>query len=124
MAAASALSPPLQSPPHADTIAHRAYLSAVSAQRQGSLLVEQIPLTKVPGMLSLGGGMPNPTMFPFASVEVRYSSGRVVEYGYSFVACACGLGVPCLAAGMAGIASPGACFSVPLRFMPQCHPKV
>lgn len=57
--------------PRADTIAHRSYLSKASSQRQGSLLVEQIPLTKIPGMLSLGGGMPNPTMFPFASVEVR-----------------------------------------------------
>ncbi len=85
MAAASAPSPPLQqqppAPPHADTIDHRAYLSKVSAQRQGSLLVEQIPLTKIPGMLSLGGGMPNPTMFPFASVEVRAAA----VFGYECI---------------------------------------
>jgi hypothetical protein len=80
MALQPASPPAAEQPPHADTIAHRSYLSRVSSQRQGSLLVEQIPLTKIPGMLSLGGGMPNPTMFPFASVEVRSRSRAAQRY--------------------------------------------
>ena len=46
------------------------YLSEVSLARQPSAIRKLMPLTKQLGMVSLGGGMPNPTLFPFQSFEM------------------------------------------------------
>jgi hypothetical protein len=43
--------------------------------RQPSALRALVPFMNIPGMLSLGGGMPNPQLFPFASVTVTLKDG-------------------------------------------------
>jgi kynurenine/2-aminoadipate aminotransferase len=45
------------------------HLSEISQRRQPSAIRKLMPLTKQPGMVSLGGGMPNPSTFPFESLE-------------------------------------------------------
>ena len=49
------------------------YLSGLP--RQPSALRALVPFMNIPGMLSLGGGMPNPQLFPFASVTVTMKDG-------------------------------------------------
>ncbi len=53
-----------------------AYLSERSRARQPSAIRALQPLLSEPGMISLGGGMPNPETFPFdeISVEIRGNS--------------------------------------------------
>jgi DNA-binding transcriptional MocR family regulator len=46
------------------------YLSVQSLQRQPSAIRSLMPLLKIPGMISLGGGMPNPSTFPFKGLTV------------------------------------------------------
>jgi kynurenine/2-aminoadipate aminotransferase len=35
-----------------------------------------MPLVKLPGMISLGGGMPNPITFPFKSLSFQLNDGH------------------------------------------------
>ena len=37
-----------------------------------------MPLLKTPGMISLGGGMPNPSTFPFASLQFSTRDGHTL----------------------------------------------
>ena len=37
------------------------------------------PLVAMPGMISLGGGMPNPSTFPFAKLTAELTDGTSVE---------------------------------------------
>ena len=46
-------------------------LTEVSASRQPSAIRRLIPLLSIPGMISLGGGMPNPETFPFSKISVE-----------------------------------------------------
>ena len=55
------------------------YLSAVSAKRQPSAIRALQPLLQIPGMISLGGGMPNPDTFPFSKINVTLKSGQQLE---------------------------------------------
>jgi hypothetical protein len=50
------------------------YFSTAAAQRRPSAIRALMPLLKVPGMISLGGGMPNPETFPFKKLTVRNRS--------------------------------------------------
>jgi kynurenine/2-aminoadipate aminotransferase len=43
------------------------YLTPTSLKRQPSAIRKLMPLLKQPGMVSLGGGLPNPAMFPFVN---------------------------------------------------------
>ena len=53
----------------------RRYLSPYGARREPSALRQLVPIMAIPGMISLGGGMPNPHLFPFESVTVRMKDG-------------------------------------------------
>lgn len=57
---------------------YNSYLSAISAARQPSAIRALVPFMNLPGMISLGGGVPNPATFPIdgltfsmRGVEVR-----------------------------------------------------
>ena len=57
----------------------RTGLSATSLRREPSALRELYPLLKLPGMLSLGNGQPNPDSFPFAKLSVTTRDGEVLD---------------------------------------------
>jgi len=40
-----------------------------------------MPLTKIPGMISLGGGMPNPEYFPIKGFSFELDDGTVIKLG-------------------------------------------
>jgi len=52
------------------------YLSSAASRRKPSAIRALMPLLKVPGMISLGGGMPNPDTFPFKKLTVRIGNHR------------------------------------------------
>lgn len=67
--------------PILDRLAERARGKAPSPIR------ELVPLMKLPGMISLGGGYPNPSTFVFGRVEVAFKQGaRIVLEGAELVA--------------------------------------
>jgi kynurenine/2-aminoadipate aminotransferase len=45
------------------------YLSEISSRRQPSAIRKLMPLMAQEGMVSLGGGLPNPSLFPFQSLQ-------------------------------------------------------
>ena len=53
------------------TIDYSHYLTKRSLARQPSAIRALQPLVSLPGMISLGGGMPNPATFPFAKVTIE-----------------------------------------------------
>jgi kynurenine/2-aminoadipate aminotransferase len=55
------------------------FISKVSAARQPSAIRALMPLLKVPGMISLGGGLPNPSTFPFQSIKVTTVAGATFD---------------------------------------------
>lgn len=55
------------------------YLSNNSKRRQPSPIRKLQPLIAVPGMISLGGGLPNPQLFPFAGFSFKLGSGENIE---------------------------------------------
>lgn len=57
------------------------YLSSVSARREPSAIRRLAPLLSRPGMVSLGGGMPNPDLFPFASMNFGVTDPTTVQEG-------------------------------------------
>ena len=64
-----------------DRLARRAQGKAPSPIR------ELVPLMRLPGMISLGGGYPNPDTFVFARVEVGFKQGaKIVLEGQELVA--------------------------------------
>lgn len=52
------------------------YLSPNGARREPSALRALVPIMAIPGMISLGGGMPNPHLFPFESQKSAHSDSR------------------------------------------------
>ena len=52
------------------------FISAVSARRQPSAIRAIQPLTKLPGMISLGGGYPNGKTFPFEELSFTMRGGK------------------------------------------------
>ncbi len=52
------------------------FFSDVSRKRQPSAIRSLMPLLQVPGMISLGGGLPNPATFPFKSLTVELKNGE------------------------------------------------
>lgn len=57
------------------------YLTPTSLRRRPSAIRALQPLLARPGMLSLGGGMPNPGTFPIADLHVELRSGEVLRLG-------------------------------------------
>jgi hypothetical protein len=55
------------------------FLSERGKRRKPSPIRALQPLMALPGMISLGGGLPNPSMFPFVKMEVGLKSGETVE---------------------------------------------
>lgn len=51
------------------------FLSIISRRREPSPIRALLPLLSIPGMLSLGGGFPNPETFPFASFSFTLDDG-------------------------------------------------
>ena len=47
------------------------------------------PLMRLPGMISLGGGYPNPETFAFASVDAAFRSGELLHLTGESLATAC-----------------------------------
>jgi hypothetical protein len=66
-------------PPENDDVTavnYEALFTKRSAARKPSAIRALQPLISLPGMISLGGGMPNPSTFPFASIDVKLKSGE------------------------------------------------
>lgn len=58
---------------------HGGFLTAEARRRQPSAIRELAPLLRAPGLLSLGGGMPNPTLFPFVALSFATSDGLALS---------------------------------------------
>jgi kynurenine/2-aminoadipate aminotransferase len=55
------------------------FLSKVSKKRQPSAIRALMPLMRLPGMISLAGGLPNSDSFPFDSCTFRMKDGSTLE---------------------------------------------
>lgn len=55
------------------------FMSERGKRRKPSPIRALQPLMALPGMISLGGGLPNPSMFPFVKLDVGLRSGETVE---------------------------------------------
>lgn len=63
----------------ASAVDYDSYLSARSLRRRPSAIRALQPLLAEPGMISLGGGMPNKETFPFESITVGLKGGGSFE---------------------------------------------
>lgn len=52
------------------------YLTSTSSRRKPSAIRALQPLMKVPGMISLGAGSPNPGLFPFTGIEFSVGESK------------------------------------------------
>jgi len=55
------------------------YFTAESARRKPSAIRALQPLVSLPGMISLGGGMPNANLFPIKKISFTLDDGAVIE---------------------------------------------
>ena len=62
------------------------YLSASSRARQPSPIRALQPLTSLPGMISLGSGMPSPLTFPIADINITMTGGENISLGRDLAA--------------------------------------
>ena len=60
-------------------IDYASYLTRRSLARQPSAIRALQPLVGLPGMISLGGGMPNPSTFPFSRIQIELKDGPEIE---------------------------------------------
>ena len=61
------------------TVDYDSYLTKRSAARKPSPIRALQPLLSIPGMISLGGGMPNESLFPFESMTLKLKGGATIE---------------------------------------------
>eukprot|EP00658_Telonema_sp_P-2_P003627 TRINITY_DN11351_c0_g1_i2.p1 TRINITY_DN11351_c0_g1~~TRINITY_DN11351_c0_g1_i2.p1 ORF type:complete len:460 (-),score=87.29 TRINITY_DN11351_c0_g1_i2:27-1406(-) len=61
------------------TINYEELLTSRAKSREPSPIREILPLTKIPGMISLGGGMPNPATFPFSGISFDLTDGTQIK---------------------------------------------
>lgn len=61
------------------SIDYSRFLTPVARARQPSPIRALLPLLQIPGMISLGGGNPNPETFPLASATVKLKDGSEFE---------------------------------------------
>lgn len=62
----------------ASSVDYDRFLTPLSKRRQPSAIRSLQPLVKLPGMISLGGGMPAPQLFPFKALSFRIDSGQEI----------------------------------------------
>ena len=60
-------------------ISYDQYISKRSLLRRPSAIRELQPLLTIPGMISLGGGMPNKEMFPFQRITAELKDGTSID---------------------------------------------
>jgi kynurenine/2-aminoadipate aminotransferase len=65
-----------------------AHLTASAKRRKPSPIRALQPLVSLPGMVSLGGGMPNPALFPFDRITFGLADGTSLELPPSLVSAA------------------------------------
>ncbi|KAI9141627.1 kynurenine/alpha-aminoadipate aminotransferase [Paraphysoderma sedebokerense] len=58
---------------------YSSFIAPLSASRKPSAIRAIQPLMKIPGMISLAGGLPNPDTFPVEGVTIKLKSGKTVE---------------------------------------------
>lgn len=56
------------------------YLSKLSSRRQPSAIRALLPMTRLPGMISLAGGLPNPEQFPIDSFQFSLKDGTQLKF--------------------------------------------
>jgi len=59
------------------SIDYDSYFTEVSKRRQPSAIRALQPFVSTPGMISLGGGMPNSKLFPFKKIDITLDDGTV-----------------------------------------------
>eukprot|EP00842_Homolaphlyctis_polyrhiza_P000867 jgi/Hompol1/1781/HPOL_002758-RA len=64
-------------------IDYQAFLTAKAKLRTPDAIRELYPLIFIPGMISLGGGLPHPDTYPFKSLSYTLESGEVVQLSTS-----------------------------------------
>ncbi|KAK3814821.1 MAG: pyridoxal phosphate-dependent transferase [Linnemannia elongata] len=62
-----------------NTIDYQHFLSESSKARKPSAIRRLIPLTKLPGMISLGAGAPNGDLFPFEGISISLKNGQSLQ---------------------------------------------
>eukprot|EP00667_Euglena_gracilis_P008936 EG_transcript_9071 len=55
------------------------FISRRSARRKPSAIRKLTPLSMLPGVISLAGGLPNPTSFPFTALTVELRDGTTLQ---------------------------------------------
>ena len=71
---------------HSKAVQHSNYLSASSRARRPSPIRALQPLTQLPGMISLGSGMPSPSTFPICDISFTLNDGKSVSLGPALTA--------------------------------------
>lgn len=61
-------------------IAYESYFTRKALRRKPSAIRALMPLVNLPGMISLGGGMPNPKLFPYTGFSVTFPDGVTKEF--------------------------------------------
>ncbi|KAI8619541.1 pyridoxal phosphate-dependent transferase [Chytriomyces sp. MP71] len=74
----SALSKALQMTTRSDLKDYTSFFTERSARRQPSAIRSLAPLMALPGMISLGGGNPHPSTFPFVGMSFTLRNGEVI----------------------------------------------
>jgi len=62
------------------------HLTATALRRKPSPISALLPLVSIPGTISLGSGMPNPTFFPFTSFSMGIADGETLQLSTAEVA--------------------------------------
>ena len=57
------------------------FLNSISLRREPSPIRALGPLSRLPGMISLGAGNPNPEVFPIDSLSISLKDGTKIEMG-------------------------------------------
>lgn len=56
------------------------FITQLNARRQPSAIRSLQPLMSLPGMISLGGGLPNPALFPFKGITMTLSDTTKLDF--------------------------------------------
>jgi DNA-binding transcriptional MocR family regulator len=64
---------------HDAVVDHQSFITPLSSRRQPSAIRALTPLLKTPGMMSLGGGNPNPELFPINKLSFETTDGLSLQ---------------------------------------------
>ena len=56
------------------------FINDTSSLRKASPIRDLMPLMRIPGMISLGGGLPNPIGFPIDNIEISLKNGETIKW--------------------------------------------